>query len=210
MRTSWPYGARNSSRRSASRLWQRRAARQARRAWSGWSSGAFQKAMMASPSYLSSVPPEVEDDVRHLREIGVEQADEVLGREPLGDRGEAGDVGEEGRDLPPLAAQPEEGRVVEDAVDDLRAQIMAEGALDEAALAPFDAVAEEGGGDEGAGGGEGRGDELDPDARPRGQERARRRGRGQGQAERGHVPGLLQQGRPDAGGEGQKESGEPR
>src|SRR3546814_422442 len=33
------------------------AARQARSAWSGWSSGAPQKAITASPMYLSSVPP---------------------------------------------------------------------------------------------------------------------------------------------------------
>ncbi len=76
------------------------AARQALRAWSGWSSGAFQKAMMASPSYLSSVPPGLEDDVGHLRKVGVEELDQLLGGELLRDRREAGHVGEEGRDLP--------------------------------------------------------------------------------------------------------------
>ena len=153
---------------------------------------------------------EVQDDVRHFRKIGVEQADEGLGRKALGDRGEAGDIGKEGRDLPSLAAEPEERRVVEDAIDDLRAEVVAEGALDETALAPFDAVAEERGGDEGGDGGEGRGDELDPDARSRGQQGARR-GRGrQGQAEGRQVPDLFQHRRPDAGDEGQEEGRDPR
>ncbi len=41
---------------SLSRFWAPTAERQARSAWSAWSIGSFQNAMMASPMYLSMVP----------------------------------------------------------------------------------------------------------------------------------------------------------
>ena len=100
MRASARSAARSSSQHARARRCRRAAA------WSGWSSGAPQKAMTASPMYLSSVPP-FEDDVGHRREVLVEEGDQRLGVERLGDRGEAADVGEEDGQLPLLAAQLE-------------------------------------------------------------------------------------------------------
>ena len=57
MNMSLPMRARMAGRISASFAWQRRAARTPRTAWSSCDRGAFQKAMMASPSNLSIVPP---------------------------------------------------------------------------------------------------------------------------------------------------------
>ena len=99
------------------------AARQARSAWSGWACGAPQKAMMASPMYLSSVPwwPETMMSVIG-RQVLVEQLQQHVRVEPLGDGGEAADVGEERGQLALLAAELQRALPPQHLVDDGRRQ----------------------------------------------------------------------------------------
>ena len=136
------------------------------------------------PFVLVQRPARRQDDVGHLRKVGVEELDQLLGGELLRDGRESGHVGEEGRDLPLFASQVEEGGILEDPLDDVRAQVVAEDALDEAALAPFDAVVEERGADGAEERGEDRDDERQPGPRGEG-ERGGRGREGRRRARRG-------------------------
>ena len=62
----------------------------------------------------------------------------LVGADLAGECGKAGEVGEHHRDLAPLAAQPQFGFVLAQAVDNARGKIMAEGFLDAAPPAFLD------------------------------------------------------------------------
>jgi hypothetical protein len=52
---------------------------------------------MASPTYLSIVPPNLESDLRHLSQIMVEELRQILGFEPLSRLRKAFEIGEKDR-----------------------------------------------------------------------------------------------------------------
>ena len=77
-----------------------------------------------------------EDDGRHLIQVGVEGMGEDLRLQPLGDGGEAANVGEEDGQLLLLAAQAQIGGVLQDGGDDRGVEVVLEGVADPLLL-PF-------------------------------------------------------------------------
>ena len=73
-------------------------------------------------------------DLRLRAQVLGQQLAERFGLHPFGDRREAPDVGEEDRELAPLAAEPEPLRALREALDDLGVEVVLEGATDELAL----------------------------------------------------------------------------
>ena len=77
----------------------------------------------------------VEHVLRQRRVDRVQEADDVLGREPLGARGEAADVGEQHGQDAGLAAEHEARRIARQALDHGRREVVGEGVADLAPLA---------------------------------------------------------------------------
>ena len=76
-----------------------------------------------------------EDDVGQRREQPVEEGDQLLRRQPLGDVGEAAHVGEQHRHLARLAAELQLVVVARQLLDQRRGDVMSEGGAHAAALA---------------------------------------------------------------------------
>ena len=75
---------------------------------------------------LSTVAPCCQGDRRHLGQVLVEQCGQVLGLQPLGGAGEVLDVGEEDGELLALGGDRDVLLAAEDALVDLRRQILGE------------------------------------------------------------------------------------
>ena len=82
-----------------------RAARTARSASLPWATGAPNTAMTQSPTCLSTRPPCSVDEAVGAGEEVLQERVHLLRVELAGERGVAGEVGEEDRDLPPLAGR---------------------------------------------------------------------------------------------------------
>src|SRR5207244_13272015 len=76
------------------------------------------------------------EDLHHALEIAVENADDVLRRQPARQRGEPAQVGHEQGDLTALASELEPVRRVEQRIDHLLGAVAAERVANEIALAP--------------------------------------------------------------------------
>jgi len=83
------------------------------------------------------------DDVGHGGEVVIEQLREVLRAQHLGNRREALQIGEEDGDVALLPAELEPLGMGDELLDDRRAEILLEGALDVAFLLAFRGVARE-------------------------------------------------------------------
>ena len=148
MRSEAPVLARNSSRRAASRSWQRHAARAARSAWSGWLERSVPERDHRVPLVLVEGSPFVEDDLGHVGQVVVEERGERHRVELLRDGGETLQIGEQNRELAPLPPQAELRGILEDLLDHVGAQIELECLLDELLLTPLGGVVQHQGPDE--------------------------------------------------------------
>ncbi len=83
------------------------------------------------------------DHLCHCGEITVKQGGQALGLQPLGNGGEALEVGKKDRDFPAFPPETEAVGILNQPVDDVRTQILAEGAFDESALFAFGGVVDD-------------------------------------------------------------------
>ena len=83
---------------------------------------------------LVEIAAAAEHGVAHRRQVEVQELDQLLWREVLGDRREVADVREEDREFPARAAEGETAGIGEELVQGLTAEVLAEGAPQPAAL----------------------------------------------------------------------------